>query len=73
MLTLVCSCAWWCACACQAGAAAPAGRKTLETVAAADALVDALDMAAHEEEKQEEHERAVAGGAGLGLDYPEAI
>jgi hypothetical protein len=48
--------------ACQAGAAAPAGRKTLETVAAADALVDALDMAAHEEEKQQEHERSIAGG-----------
>ena len=34
--------------------AGPAGRKTLETVSAADAIVEALDMAAGEEERLEE-------------------
>ena len=40
-------------------ATAPAGRRTLETVNAADAIVDALEMAAHEEEKEEEYQRAL--------------
>jgi len=38
-----------------------AGRKTLESVSAADALVDALEMAAHEEERHREHLQQVAG------------
>ena len=42
------------------GAALPAGRRTLESVGAADSIVDALDVAANEERKAEEHARAVA-------------
>ena len=37
-----------------AGGVVPAGKKTLETVSAADAIVEALDMAATEEERIEE-------------------
>lgn len=39
------------------------GRKTLESVSAADKLVDALEMAAHEEERQREHEQQQRGKA----------
>jgi len=45
-------------------ATAPAGRRTLETVNAADAIVDALEMAAHEEEKEEEYQRALRTAEG---------
>lgn len=38
----------------EEGAAGPAGRKTLETVTAADSIVEALDLAASEEERAEE-------------------
>ena len=43
--------------------AAPAGRKTLETVSAADAIVDALDMAAHEAEGLREFAAARAAAS----------
>jgi len=39
-----------------------AGRRTLESVSAADALVDALEMAAHEEERRREHQQQLAAG-----------
>ena len=45
------------------GATAPAGRKALETVAAADAIVDALDLAEKEEEREGEHQEAEARAA----------
>ncbi|KAF8065837.1 wdr3 [Scenedesmus sp. PABB004] len=45
------------------GAAAPAGRRTIESVSAADAIVDALDVAAHEAEKEAEHAAALAAAA----------
>eukprot|EP00983_Pelagomonas_calceolata_P054756 1143845-Pelagomonas_calceolata.AAC.4 len=38
------------------------GRKTLESVSAADALVDALEMAAHEEERHRDHQKQLAAG-----------
>jgi U3 small nucleolar RNA-associated protein 12 len=41
----------------DADAAAAAGRRTIESVSAADAIIDALDVAAHEAEKIEEYER----------------
>jgi U3 small nucleolar RNA-associated protein 12 len=40
-------------------AAAPAGRRTLESVGAADSIVDALDVAANEERKEAEYKLAV--------------
>lgn len=54
-----------------AAAAGPSGRKTLESVSAADAIIDALDMAAHEEQQREEFEaeqraRARSGGSSGG-------
>lgn len=42
------------------------GRKTLESVSAADLLVDALEMAAHEEGRQREHQQQQASRAGSG-------
>jgi len=52
------------------GASTPAGRKTLETVSAADAIVEALDLAASEEERYAEFEavekhRKVQGAAAI--------
>jgi U3 small nucleolar RNA-associated protein 12 len=44
----------------EEGAAAAAGRKTGESVSAADSIMDALDVAAHEADKQQEHAAAVA-------------
>jgi U3 small nucleolar RNA-associated protein 12 len=41
----------------DADAAAAAGRRTIESVSAADAIIDALDVAANEAEKNEEYER----------------
>ena len=48
-----------------------AGRKTLETVTAADEIIEALDLAADEEERFKEFEQVgrlggVAGGVGWG-------
>lgn len=42
-----------------------AGRKTLESVSAADSLVDALEMAAHEDERQRDHQRQQQSGPAL--------
>jgi U3 small nucleolar RNA-associated protein 12 len=42
------------------GAAAAAGRRTAESVSAADSIMDALDVAAHETDKQAEYQAAVA-------------
>lgn len=42
------------------GAAAAAGRQTAESVSAADSIMDALDVAAHETDKQAEYQAAVA-------------
>ncbi|KAF5835893.1 quinon protein alcohol dehydrogenase-like superfamily [Dunaliella salina] len=50
----------------EEGGAAPAGRKTLESVSAADALVDALEMAAHEEERHRDHQKQLAAGGKSG-------
>ena len=62
--------------AAAAGAAAPAGRRTLETVGAADSIIDALDMAAHEEEKMAEAAaeaaQAEAAQAARQVDNPAA-
>jgi hypothetical protein len=44
----------------EEGAAAAAGRRTGESVSAADSIMDALDVAAHEADKQQEHAAAVA-------------
>jgi hypothetical protein len=55
----------------DADAAAAAGRRTIESVSAADAIIDALDVAAHEAEKMEEFERelrAAQVGVGFGID-----
>lgn len=41
-------------------ASAPAGRRTAEVVSGADAIMDALDVAAHEASKMEEHAVAAA-------------
>jgi U3 small nucleolar RNA-associated protein 12 len=41
----------------DADAAAAAGRRTIESVSAADAIIDALDVAANEAKKNEEFER----------------
>jgi hypothetical protein len=41
----------------DADAAAAAGRRTIESVSAADAIIDALDVAANEAEKNEEYDR----------------
>jgi U3 small nucleolar RNA-associated protein 12 len=52
------------------GQVVPAGKKTLETVSAADAIVEALDMASTEEERIEEAladaQRKSGGGGGGG-------
>lgn len=54
--------------------AGPAGRKTLETVSAADAIVDALDMASAEEERLEEaREEAQRRGGGGALVTPNPL
>jgi U3 small nucleolar RNA-associated protein 12 len=42
------------------GAAAAAGRRTAESVSAADSIMDALDVAAHETDKQQEYQAALA-------------
>eukprot|EP00887_Chlorella_sp_A99_P006380 scaffold3.g6380.t1 len=42
----------------EEGAAAPAGRRTLESVGAADSIIEALDLAAAEEDKADEHRKA---------------
>jgi U3 small nucleolar RNA-associated protein 12 len=47
-------------------AAALAGRRTLETVGAADAIVDALDVAANEERKEVEYRRALKAASEAG-------
>ncbi|KAF6255140.1 WD40-repeat-containing domain protein [Scenedesmus sp. NREL 46B-D3] len=41
----------------EAEAAAAAGRRTIESVSAADAIIDALDVAAHEADKDDEYAR----------------
>lgn len=41
------------------GAAAAAGRRTAESVSAADSIMDALDVAAHETDKQQEYQAAL--------------
>ena len=46
----------------EEGAVGAAGRKTLETVSAADDIIEALDLAADEEERQAEYQQV--GGAG---------
>jgi U3 small nucleolar RNA-associated protein 12 len=53
----------------DAGAALPAGRRTLESVGAADAIVDALDVAGNEERKEAEY-RAALEAAGRGGKPP---
>lgn len=50
-----------------------AGRRTIESVSAADTITDALDVAAHEQEKDQEYQVAVAaanqsGGASGGTN-----
>lgn len=47
----------------QDGAALPAGRRTLESVGAADSIVDALDVAANEERKEAEYRAALKEAA----------
>lgn len=42
------------------GTAAAAGRRTAESVSAADSIMDALDVAAHETDKHAEYQAAVA-------------
>lgn len=44
----------------EGAGAAPAGRKTLETVSAADSIIEALDLATAEREREEEHRDAEA-------------
>lgn len=41
----------------EEGAVTAAGRRTIESVSAADAIIDALDVAAHEAEKMAEYEK----------------
>lgn len=43
-----------------------AGKKTVESVSAADAIIDALDLASAEEERLEEFEKAGGGGGSEG-------
>lgn len=50
----------------EEGAVGIAGRKTLETVTAADEIIEALDLAADEEERFKEFEQVGWGGAGMG-------
>ena len=47
----------------EEGAVGTAGRKTLETVTAADDIIEALDLATDEEERGREYEQ-VGGGLG---------
>jgi U3 small nucleolar RNA-associated protein 12 len=58
--------------AAAAGTAAPAGRRTLETVGAADSIIDALDMAAHEEDKLAEAQAEAAQAEAAGKPRPKA-
>lgn len=41
------------------GAVTSAGRRTIESVSAADSIIDALDIAAHEQEKEQEYQEAL--------------
>lgn len=51
----------------EAGAVALAGRKTLETVGAADEIIEALDLAGDEEERFREFEQVRARGERTGV------
>ena len=42
----------------EEGAVAPAGRKTLDSIGAADNIIEALDMAAHEVDRHKESDAA---------------
>eukprot|EP00878_Enallax_costatus_P043401 GHUV01051372.1.p1 GENE.GHUV01051372.1~~GHUV01051372.1.p1 ORF type:complete len:136 (+),score=73.92 GHUV01051372.1:83-490(+) len=41
------------------GSVVAAGRRTIESVSAADTIMDALDVAAHEQESEQEYQAAV--------------
>lgn len=45
------------------GTVTSAGRRTIESVSAADSIIDALDVAAHEQEKEQEYHATVKAAA----------
>lgn len=57
----------------ETGAAAPVARKTLETLGAADAVVEALEMAAHERQRRHTWEADAAAGRADGAFAPNPL